>query len=138
MDLVIRYIERHPCCIALVLWGAPELRIENGARPQHRKKGRRYSAEENAPAARILRAELGKNQGTTTRLTEPLGYGVQPVCSWGRQADIGDGVKFGITTDEQARVRALEQEARERKRANESLKRAASFFGAERVRRHRN
>ena len=48
-----------------------------------------------------------------------------------RQADIDDGVKAGVTTDEQARMRALEQEVRELKRANEILKRAASFFGAE-------
>jgi transposase-like protein len=37
----------------------------------------------------------------------------------------------GITTEEAARVKELEQENRELRRANEILKRAASFFGAE-------
>jgi transposase-like protein len=42
-----------------------------------------------------------------------------------------------VTTDEAARVRELEQEVRELRRANEILKRAASFFGAELDRQHR-
>jgi len=37
----------------------------------------------------------------------------------------------GVSTAEAARVQALEQENRELRRANEILKRAATFFGAE-------
>ena len=95
---------------------------------QHKNKGRRYSAEEKAAAVRMvrtLRAELGTSQGTTSRVAEQLGYGVESVRAWVRQADIDDSVKAGITSDEQARMRALEQEVRELKRANEILKRAA-------------
>ena len=39
--------------------------------------------------------------------------------------------RFVALTDEVARVKALEQENRELRRANEILKRAATFFGAE-------
>lgn len=53
-------------------------------------------------------------------------------------SDIDDGVKAGVTTDDQTRMRELEQEVRELKRANEILKRAASFFGSELERQHRN
>jgi transposase len=35
-----------------------------------------------------------------------------------------------VSTDEAARVRELEQEVRELRRANEVLKRAATFFGS--------
>lgn len=108
---------------------------------QHVKKGRRYSAEEKAAAVRMvrtLRAELGTSRGTVVRVADQLGYGVESVRAWVRQADIDDGVKAGVTTDEQARIRQLEQENRELKRANEILKRAASFFGAELDRQHRN
>ena len=87
---------------------------------------------------RTLRAELGTSQGTVQRVANQLGYGPESVRSWVRQADIDDGVKAGVTTDEQARVRELEQEVRELKRANEILKRAASFFGAELDRQHKN
>jgi len=43
----------------------------------------------------------------------------------------------GVSTSEAARMRALEQENRELKRANEILKRAARFFGAELDRQHK-
>ena len=42
-----------------------------------------------------------------------------------------------MTTAESARIKELEQENRELKRANEILKRAASFFGAELDRQHK-
>ena len=92
---------------------------------QHKNKGRRYSTEEKAAAVRMvrtLRAELGTSQGTTSRVAEQLGYGVESVRSWVPQAGIDDGVKAGVTTDEQTRMRELEQEVRELKRANEILK----------------
>jgi transposase-like protein len=54
-----------------------------------------------------------------------------------RQADIDDGHEPGITTGESKKVKELEQEVRELKRANEILKRAASFFGAELDRQHK-
>jgi transposase len=54
-----------------------------------------------------------------------------------RQADIDDGYTPGVSTAEAQRLKDLEQENRELKRANEILKRAASFFGAELDRQHR-
>lgn len=43
----------------------------------------------------------------------------------------------GVSTDEARRLVELEQENRELRRANEILKRAASFFGAEPGRQHK-
>ena len=57
--------------------------------------------------------------------------------SWVRQADIDDGYAPGVSTAESARIKELEQESRELKRANEILMRAASFFGAELDRQHK-
>ena len=98
------------------------------------KHWRRYSPEEKAAAVRMvrtLRAEIGTDRGTAQRVALQLGYGVESVRSWVRQADIDDGVKQGVSSDSAAEIRRLEQENRELKRANEILKRAASFFGAE-------
>ena len=61
----------------------------------------------------------------------------ESVRLWVRQADIDDGHAPGVTSAESARVRELEQENRELRRANEILKRAASFFGAELDRQHK-
>ena len=67
---------------------------------------RRYSPEEKAAAVRMvrtLRAELGTEHGTVQRVAHQLGYGIESVRSWVRQADIDDGSCAGMST---ARVAA--------------------------------
>ena len=86
---------------------------------------------------RTLRAELGTEHGTVQRVAAQLGYGVESVRSWVKQADIDEGIEPGLSTAEAARIKELEQENRELRRANEILKRAASFFGAEPGRQHK-
>jgi transposase len=56
---------------------------------------------------------------------------------WVRQAERDGGMRPGLTTDERVRLKELEREIRELKRANEILKSAAAFFGAELDRRER-
>lgn len=85
---------------------------------------------------RTLRAELGTDQGTVQRVASQLGYGTESVRTWVRHADIDEGREPGVSTGDAARMKALEQQNRELKRANEILKRAASFFGAELDRQH--
>ena len=51
--------------------------------------------------------------------------------TWVRQAERDAGLRPGLTTEERERLRELERENRELKRANEILKSAAAFFGAE-------
>jgi transposase len=106
--------------------------------PTDRRAGRpttrRYSREEKQAAVRMvrsLRAETGSAAGTVRRVAEQLGYGVESVRSWVRQAEIDDGLASGVSSEERSRLRELEQENRELRRANEILRRAASFFGAE-------
>jgi transposase len=51
---------------------------------------RRYSEQEKAAAVRMvrtLRAELGTEHGTVKRVADQLGYGVESVRLWVRQAD---------------------------------------------------
>jgi transposase len=95
---------------------------------------RRYSPEEKQAVVRMVRslqAETGMTHGAVRRVAEQLGYGVESVRSWVRQAEIDDGVRPGMSSSEAERVRDLEQEVRELRRANEILRRAATFFGAE-------
>ncbi len=95
---------------------------------------RRYTPEEKAQAVRLvrqLRKELGSDHGTIQRVAEQLGYGTESVRKWVQQADIDAGVAPGVTTAEVARVKELEQEVRELRRANEILRRASAFFAAE-------
>jgi transposase len=95
---------------------------------------RRYSPDEKEQAIRLvrqLRKELGTDHGTVYRVARQLGYGVESVRAWVRQADIDEGVTAGTTSAETERIKRLEQENRELRRANEILKRASAFFAAE-------
>ena len=95
---------------------------------------RRYSPEEKARAVRLvrqLRKELGTSHGTVQRVADQIGCGVESLRSWVKQADVDDGVEPGVTTVEQRRIKELEQEVRELRRANDLLKRASAFFAAE-------
>ena len=95
---------------------------------------RRYSEAEKDRAVRAvrqLREELGTDHGTVKRVADQLGVGVETLRGWVKQAEIDAGVKPGVSTAEADRVRQLEQENRELRRANEILRRASAFFAAE-------
>lgn len=95
---------------------------------------RRYSQEEKDQAVRLvfqLRKELGTSQGTVIRVADQLGYGAESVRRWVSQAEIDAGDAAGMSTADRAKLKKLEQENRELRRANEILKRASAFFAAE-------
>jgi transposase len=95
---------------------------------------KRYTPEEKAGAVRMvrqLRKELGISHGTIQRVAEQIGCGVESLRTWVRQAGIDEGVEPGVTTAEAKRIKELEQENRELRRANAILKSASAFFAAE-------
>lgn len=95
---------------------------------------RRYSNDERDQAVRLvsqLRKELGTSQGTVIRVADQLGYGAESVRRWVVQAEIDGGEAAGMSTADRAKMKKLEQENRELRRANEILKRASAFFAAE-------
>jgi transposase len=117
---------------------APDLGNEDGVMSDQGKRvaptQRRYSQEQKDQAVRLVRrtrAETGQSFGAVKRVAEQLGYGVESVRSWVTQADIDDGTTAGTTTADMERLKRLEQENRELRRANEILRRASAFFAAE-------
>ena len=64
-------------------------------------------------------------------ISAKLSINHETLRQWVRRAETDAGQRAGLTTDERARVRELEREVRELRRANEILKAAAHFFGAE-------
>jgi len=95
---------------------------------------RRYTEEEKAQAVRLvrqLRRELGTEHGTVQRVAGQLGYGVETVRKWVKRADVDEGLKVGTSTEDAARIKTLEQEVRELRRANAILRSASAFFAAE-------
>lgn len=64
-------------------------------------------------------------------VAEKLGPRSETVRGWVRQAERDDGRRPGPSIDELAELKRLKRENAELRRANDILKAAASFFGAE-------
>lgn len=60
-----------------------------------------------------------------------FGMTSETLRSWVRQAEVDDGRRPGTTTAEAERIKDLERENRELRRANEILKAASAFFARE-------
>jgi transposase len=76
-------------------------------------------------------AERGERHGAVTRVAAQLGIGPESLRNWVHQAEIDEGARSGLTTAERERLKTLERDNRELRRANEILRSAAAFFGAE-------
>lgn len=60
-----------------------------------------------------------------------IGVSAETLRTWVRQAQVDRGQRPGMTLQESAEVKRLRRENAELRRANEILKAAAAFFGAE-------
>jgi len=65
-----------------------------------------------------------------------MGCTPQTLHSWVRQHETDTGQRSGVTTTEQDRVKALEREVRDLRKANEILKLASAFFAHAELDRH--
>jgi transposase len=61
-------------------------------------------------------------------IAKKLGCSPQTLDKWLKQAERDTGKRAGLTTDERTRMKELEREVRELKRANEILRKASAFF----------
>ena len=64
-------------------------------------------------------------------ISKKLSINHETLRQWVRRAETDTGQRPGLTTDERAKMKALERENKELRRANEILKAASAFFGAE-------
>jgi len=67
----------------------------------------------------------------TRRIGPRVGVNVDTLRGWCKQAEIDTGRRPGVTTVDAARIKELEREVRELKRANEILLAASGFFARE-------
>ncbi len=91
----------------------------------------RFSPEVRERAVRMV-LEQGEQYATEwaaiTSIAEKIGCAAETLRSWVRQAQRDAGKRPGLTTDERQRLKELERENRELRRANEILKLASAFF----------
>ena len=64
-------------------------------------------------------------------ISAKLSINHETLRQWVRRAEVDAGERPGLTSDERARLKQLEKENAELRRANEILKAASAFFGAE-------
>lgn len=95
---------------------------------------KRYPPEIRERAVRLVLETIerdGERHGVVGRIARQLDIGAETLRTWVRQAEIDAETRPGLTTEERARLKELERENRELRRANEILRSAAAFFGAE-------
>ena len=94
----------------------------------------RYAPEVRDRAIRMVtdhRGEYPSQWAAIQSVSQKLGMTPETLRAWVRRAEIDNGKRDGVTTAETERIRALEREVRELRRANEILKDASIFFATE-------
>jgi transposase len=72
--------------------------------------------------------EHSSQWATIRSVAEKLNCTTEALRRWVRQAERDGGERPGLTTTERERLKALERENRELKRANDILRTASAFF----------
>lgn len=95
---------------------------------------RRFPPEVRERAVRLLfehRDEYPSQWAAIRSIAGKFTMSPETLRSWVRQAERDGGLRPGLTTDERQRLKTLEREVKELRRANEILKTASAFFAAE-------
>jgi transposase len=94
----------------------------------------RYPKEVRERAVRMVlehERDYSSQWAAITSIATKLGMTPETLRTWVRRAETDQGLRPSLTTTERERLKQLERENRELRRANEILKAAATFFGAE-------
>ena len=94
-------------------------------------KTKRYPEELRARAVRMVaevQGEHGSQWAAIQSVSGKIGCTAESLRRWVRQDERDHGVRAGMSTSERERLRQLERENQELKRANEILRKASAFF----------
>jgi transposase-like protein len=94
-------------------------------------KSNKFSPEVRERAVRMVQEHQGEYPSlwaAVQSIAPKIGCVPQTLLSWVQRHEIDTGVRDGVTTAEAQRVKELEREVKELRRANEILKLASAFF----------
>ena len=94
-------------------------------------KAKRYSPEVRERAVRMVfdhEREYSSQWAAMCSIAAKIGCTPETLRSWVRRAETDQGRRAGMSTDERERVKTLERENRELRRANEILRKASAYF----------
>jgi transposase len=94
-------------------------------------KAIKYAPEVRERAVRLVREherEYPSEWAAIGSIAGKIGCTAETLRGWVRQAERDEGRRPGLTTAEQERLKVLERENRELKRANEILRKASAYF----------
>jgi len=95
------------------------------------KKPNKFSPEVRERAVRMVQEHRGEYPSlwaAIESIAPKIGCVPQTLHEWVRKHEVNIGQRAGVTSDERERVKALEREVKELRRANEILKLASAFF----------
>ena len=91
----------------------------------------RYSPEVRERAVRMVsehEGAHGSQWATICSIAEKIGCSPETLRKWVVQSERDQGRRPGLTSDERERLKQLERETRELRRANEILRKASAYF----------
>ena len=94
-------------------------------------KGTRFPAEVRERAVRLVEEQTpaaSSQWAAICSIAPKIGCTAETLRRWMRQAERDQGKRAGLTTEERERLKLLEKENRELKKANEILRLASAFF----------
>jgi transposase-like protein len=94
-------------------------------------KSKKFSPEVRERAVRMVQEHRGEYPSlwaAVESIAPKIGCVPQTLLDWVKRQEIDSGVREGVTTTEAQRVKDLEREVKELRRANEILKLASAFF----------
>jgi transposase-like protein len=95
------------------------------------RKSTKFSPEVRERAVRMVQEHRGEYPSlwaAIESISAKIGCVPQTLNEWVKKSEIDSGAREGITSDERERIKALERENKELRRANEILKLASAFF----------